>query len=234
MMKTLFIILKATTGITLVSPTILSVTSNLQKHNVGETSQTMEQVVTAGQAFMDSNLLNRGSTNFEKFSNFKKISSPGNVMNDVTTETGGNGAPYDRFGGGLFLDNSNYSSSSKSGLGNNLFGTYNYVSDKPTDPAGKKLKDDKSVPTDVSAYKTISSDTSGEEQTFNFNQTKEQTYSSDKIVNSNDLNLTPNHLPIAKPPQTNHNLGNIPETQLRKPSNVKTFFTQLFNMELFD
>ena len=214
-MKTLFIILKATTGVTLISPTALSITQDFNNQNFGNSDTAWDKVVTAGQNFMDTNLLNKGKLPLsENFDNFKKISSPGLIENDDAEKTEDvNGAPYVRFGGGLFLDNSNYSPESKQNpeLQNNVFGTHEYVSTYPGVYDGDPFWNNKDIDQDVHApVVNETGNLSNFKDTFDFSKTKVKTDPNDKIVNENDLNLTPDG------------------------TKIKAFFTQIFQIELYD
>ena len=265
-MKKLFIILKATTGVTLIAPTILTLTSDLQQ-NENSNSDVLDKIVTANQNFMKNQLLDHGTSRNESFDNYfknpqnNKIIPIGNFRNDnsngdwykpsgaswYTHKIGtndGNGAPYVRYGGGLYLDNKNYSVQGKSKLGNNLFSTSNFVStnsQKPTDvPANlPPLANNNRNASDISPQtswgnldtKTIGGDYKQTTQYYqtessDFSKTQAKTDPNDHIVNGGDLNYTPDYVPGTEKTTSTGTTG--------KKSDAKSFFTKLFNIELFD
>ena len=161
-MKTLFMILKATTGVTLIAPTILSVTQDLRgNYNKQDSSENSDHIVTASQDFMKNQLLDKEGQNEDLDGYFKnpqknKIIPIGNFNNDNSdgdwyssglsgywkykkrTEDN-NGGSHIRFGGGLFLDGTSYSAKSKKdlnakGLSNDLVSSSNFVSTNPQKP----------------------------------------------------------------------------------------------------
>ena len=118
-MKTLFIILKVTTGITLIAPTTLSVTQYFQTYGAKDPDQTVDKTVNTSTADPDSPLNSvleghSGITQDENFSNFtnnkmsKEKYPTTQINNDNNSETTGSdasdGLADDRFGGGLFFD----------------------------------------------------------------------------------------------------------------------------------
>ena len=149
-MKTLFIILKVITGITLITPTILSVTQNLeQNYNVKDTSKSLDQVVNTSTADQNSVLYNvlggkaLANENFDNFVNDKMPgeSYPKDFTNDdssrVTYGTDpSDGLAKDRYGGGLFFDvgsgKDGFNQTTKNKINqvyqNGLFGDSNFMS----------------------------------------------------------------------------------------------------------
>ena len=261
-MKSLFIILKAITGVTLIAPTTLSLTSDLQQSQNGS-SNVLDKIVTANQDFMKHQLLDHGTSSNENFDNYfknpqnNKIVPTGNFRNDnsngdwykpqglsiYTHKNGtndGNGAPHVRYGGGLYLDNKDYSAQGKSKLGNNLFSTSNFVStnpQKPTDvPADlPDLANNKRNASDISVqsnWSNLDTKTNGkgtqyyQTESSDFSKTKAKTDPNDHIVNSGDLNYTPDYIPGTEKTTPTGTTGKI--------SDAKSFFTKLFNTELFD
>ena len=75
-MKTLFIILKATTGITLVTPTVLSVTQDFHNQNFGDSQPMMDKTVNTSTSDPKGSVLNSVLENNidpnQNFSNFIK------------------------------------------------------------------------------------------------------------------------------------------------------------------
>ena len=125
-MKTLFIILKATTGITLIAPTSLSVTQDFEKYGSQDENETLNQVVNTSTADSKGSVLNsvlkrpQGQQN-EDFDNFKnnnmqhetypgqkKTQGQGITNDDNSRVTTGADPSYgladDRFSGGLLFD----------------------------------------------------------------------------------------------------------------------------------
>ena len=86
-MKTLFMVLKLTTGVTLIAPTTLSLTENLEQ-NQNDSSNVLDKIVTANQDFMKNQLLDHGTSSNESFDNYfknpqnNKIIPTGNFRND--------------------------------------------------------------------------------------------------------------------------------------------------------
>lgn len=125
-MKTLFIILKATTGVTLISPTVLSVMQDFQKYGDQNSSETIDRVVNTSTTNSNSPLNtvlegHTGMTQDENFSNFTNNKMSKEKYPDVKTTKGkwvpnddnnavntgsdpSDGLADDRFGGGLFFD----------------------------------------------------------------------------------------------------------------------------------
>ena len=251
-MKKLFIILKATSGVALISPTVLSITQDFNNRDSNDSSATTEKVVTADSNFMNDNLLNRSSVPLENFNDFKS-SSTKTIENDDAFETRDeNGAPYVRLGGGLFLDNTHYNAPIQSKYPGKLFGTSNYVADQPVDPANTfglqhKMSNNYKNKGDIPAFSDITKPTPlpildptsassvieefKQNQNFDFNQTKDHTISTnDGIVNPNDFNLTPKYIPGTE--KIDPDNGKIINSG--KVSQVKSFFTKLFNTDLFN
>ena len=273
-MKNLFIILKATTAITLIVPITLSVTQYLGNYNKQDLSTNPDHIVTASQEFMNKQWLSEG-TKTEKIDNFKHsydkdhypegnkvIPADGHINNDDVNgdyyalglkhkdgTNDGNGAPYVRFGGGLFLDGSKYSEKSKKdlsakGLNNDLVSTSNFIStnpQKPSDVPGglPNLANNKRNASDIKPESNLDPlDTSTpswnasmeqyyQTKTSDFKKTKAQTDPNDKIINGGDLNYTPDYIPGT---QKIDSTGDV----TGKESPAKKMFTQLFNIELKD
>ena len=232
-MKTLFIILKVTTSVTLIAPTTLSVTEHLEKnkHFDGDKPNSLEGIVnTEGSDFMSKNLLDPGTKEdpLNSFKNFQNIASINNVTNDDTDkDKSGTGLPVVRFGGGLFLNDPYYSSAVKNKYKENEFSTSNYVSERYDYEPKTQSKD-------LPSYYHGNASDNGD---FNFSKTQVSNAKNDNIVNGKvvkeeDFNLTPNYLrkdtsftDITYPPYSN--LSN-------KISQGKKAFTKLFKTELFD
>ena len=230
-MKNLFIILKATVCVTLITPTTLSVTQTLEQNKQlsEDKPNSLEGIVnTEGSDFMSKNLLDPSTKEdpLNSFKNFQNIASINNVTNDDTDkDKSGTGFPVVRFGGGLFLNDPYYSSAVKNKYKGNEFSTSNYISER-------YLEEPQSQSKDIPAWAVGDADDYGN---FNFSKTKVLNANNDNIVNGKvvkeeDFNLTPNYLLkktdyISDPPVTN--LSN-------KVSQGKKTFTKLFKTELFD
>ena len=181
------------------------------------------------------------------------LASTKTVENDDASETkDGNGAPYVLFGGGLFLDNTHYNAPIQSKYPGKLFCTSNYVSDQPASGSDyhipalqndyknkgdivanaevpKNPKDISQSKYDPEAHSRVFWDELSETQNFDFHNTTDNSISTnDGIVNPNDFNLTPKYIPGTekKDPKT----GKLTATK----SKVKSFFTKLFNTDLFN
>ena len=266
-----------TTAVTLITPTTLTLTQHLNNYHSKDASGNTDHIVTASQDFMNKQWLNqKGKT--ENLDNFKHpkdkdhpqgnkiIPAGGHVNNDYVNDdwdckpvigwqpgkdgtNDGNGAPYVRFGGDLFLDGSTYSSDGQQklnakGLKNDVVSTSNFVSTNPKKPSDvpanlPDLANNKRNASDINPQNNWANlDTNKydeyedaftqyyQTQSSDFSKTQAKTDPNDKIVNKEDLNYTPDYIPGTQKTTSTSTTG--------KPSKTKAIFTQLFNYELKD
>ena len=186
-MKTLFMILKATTGITLVTPTLLSVTQDFQKYNTQDENKPFDQVVNTSSTDSNSplnNVLEGQGESDENFSNFKNNKMQHESYNktvhndnskDVTGDIPGitdpsGGLADDRFGGGLFFD----IGSGKDGFNQNIQNKINKVYQNGVFSDSNYMSIDHVMSPDKGAYtsETLDEANTIDQKTLNANNIK--------------------------------------------------------------
>ena len=170
-MKTLFIILKVTTGLTLIAPTTLSVTENLEQNQFKSKDNSLDQTVRPSQSFLSNNLFNKKIANKQEdlytlgkenphnfFTNQRNRNIPlgsypstegGYTHTGHPGPPGSNQVPDIRFGGGLLFDYKNFNSATKNKinqtLNNGVFGNTNFMSINHTAKDYQGTNDDTTI-----------------------------------------------------------------------------------------
>ena len=218
-------------------------------HNFSISPHTLNQKYTIDPQWLDTNLLDDASKLVpqERFSNFHKITNIGKITNDDASKTNDkNGAPYIRFGGGLFFDHTlnlanapaSLTPKDKTTLLNSVFSTNGFVSIQNTQKNPKEALNNNTVMTNdyyasesdgklnhTRTYPhTLYFSKDDWNQNINFDFSKIQTPSSyintsNDLSSKLDLDLTPTYLQ-----KTSITSDNI--------SQMKKTFLILFNDEL--
>ena len=249
-MKTLLFVLKAFATTAVATPLACQCGYYASEfENLNTTTHTLTQKYTIDQQWLDTHLLDKSNIPLDKFSNFRKIANIGNITNDDASywkTNDKNGAPYIRFGGGLFFDHpwdfthapASLTPQDKDTLKKSTFGTYGFTSIKNTQKNPVEALDNNTVmPNDYYA-----SESDGRlnhtkshlppapytvedwNQNINFDFTKTKTPEQyinlqNQLSNGSDLDLTPTYLQKTSIAQANK-------------SQMKKTFSILFNDEL--
>ena len=164
---------------------------------------TLTQTVNVSNLYLRKHLLNKSAEPLENINDFYDSLPKTEVENDDYSSSTPQlkGVPQIRFGGGIFFDYRDYSTSAEKKIGNNMFGDANYASynenipiqdtDATSDHLTSKTADLTKKADDLSNLNFQGNRTDG---TFGWNLKNAQpnTAEKDNIVNDRDFNLTPN------------------------------------------
>lgn len=202
-------------------------------HTTSADDPTLSQTINVSNLYLREHLLDKSAEPLENINDFYNSIPKTEVENDDYSSSTPQlkGVPQIRFGGGLFFDYRNYSTSAEKKIGNNMFGDANYASyneqipiedtDSPSDHLTNKTANLTKKADDLS---NLSFKGDRQNGTFGWNLQNTQTNAAEKdnIVNDRDFNLTPNTERDMK--------DNKVKTS---PSLEKKTFTNIINKELY-